>query len=261
MRTVLDILKKAGGWRPGLYLKIDNQPYLPLVIEAVDESGPMGLPALSVAHYSEQNGDLMRDPEMCFELGFNDGPELNPYFYRNDYVGVEQWSRNIVRDHYVQLVSVAQAAPSASPGRGTTTCVCRASPKPSTSTSMYADSPIPTERTRAVRSTPSAPNPSSRRAQMQNSSEFQYLAIDTIHESATNPRRTFDTSRLEELAESIRSNGLIQPITVRPNSAGFEIVAGARRFRAAQLAELFSLPARIVEIDDAQTLEWQLVEN
>ena len=96
---------------------------------------------------------------------------------------------------------------------------------------------------------------------MQNSSEFQYIAIDTIHESATNPRRTFDESKLSELAESIRTNGLIQPVTVRPNSNGFEIVAGARRFRAAQLAELFSLPARIVDIDDAQALEWQLVEN
>ena len=96
---------------------------------------------------------------------------------------------------------------------------------------------------------------------MQNSSEFQYIAIDTIHESSTNPRRTFDEARLQELAESIRSNGLIQPITVRPNSNGFEIVAGARRFRAAQLAELFSLPARIVDISDAQALEWQLVEN
>ncbi len=96
---------------------------------------------------------------------------------------------------------------------------------------------------------------------MQNSSEFQYIAIDTIHESATNPRRTFDETKLCELAESIRSNGLIQPITVRPNSEGFEIVAGARRFRAAQLAELFSLPARIVDINDAQALEWQLVEN
>ena len=96
---------------------------------------------------------------------------------------------------------------------------------------------------------------------MQNSSEFQYLAIDQIHESATNPRRTFDECKLGELAESIRTNGLIQPITVRPNSDGFEIVAGARRFRAAQLAELFSLPARIVDIDDAQALEWQLVEN
>ena len=96
---------------------------------------------------------------------------------------------------------------------------------------------------------------------MQDSSEFQYIAIDTIHESATNPRRTFDESKLQELAESIRTNGLIQPITVRPNSEGFEIVAGARRFRAAQLVELFSLPARIVDINDAQTLEWQLVEN
>ncbi|MGB7464446.1 MAG: ParB/RepB/Spo0J family partition protein, partial [Candidatus Acidiferrum sp.] len=96
---------------------------------------------------------------------------------------------------------------------------------------------------------------------MQNSSAFQFLALDTIHESATNPRRTFEESKLHELAESIRQHGLIQPITVRPNSEGFEIVAGARRFRAAQLAELFAIPARIVEIDDARALEWALVEN
>jgi ParB family chromosome partitioning protein len=96
---------------------------------------------------------------------------------------------------------------------------------------------------------------------MQDSSAFQFVAIDTIHESTTNPRRTFDETKLYELAESIKHNGLIQPITVRPNNEGFEIVAGARRYRAAQLAELFSVPARIVEIDDAQALEWQLVEN
>ena len=96
---------------------------------------------------------------------------------------------------------------------------------------------------------------------MQDSSAFQFLAIDTIHESTTNPRRTFDEAKLYELAESIKHNGLIQPITVRSNNQGFEIVAGARRYRAAQLAELFSVPARIVEIDDAKALEWQLVEN
>ena len=96
---------------------------------------------------------------------------------------------------------------------------------------------------------------------MQDSSAFQFLAIDTIHESTTNPRRTFDEAKLYELAESIKHNGLIQPITVRPKNQGFEIVAGARRYRAAQLAELFSVPARIVEIDDAKALEWQLVEN
>ena len=95
---------------------------------------------------------------------------------------------------------------------------------------------------------------------MQDSSAFQFLAVDTIHESTTNPRRTFDEAKLYELAESIKHNGMIQPITVRPNNQGFEIVAGARRYRAAQLAELFSVPARIVEIDDAKALEWQLVE-
>ena len=47
-----------------------------LVIEATDESGPQSLLAISVAHYGKQNGDAMRDPEMCFELGFHDGPLL-----------------------------------------------------------------------------------------------------------------------------------------------------------------------------------------
>ena len=84
MQTVLDILQRAGGWHHGLYLKIDNPPYMELVIEATDGSGPCGLPALSVCHYGEQNGDLMRDPEMCFELGFAGGAHLNPYYWRND---------------------------------------------------------------------------------------------------------------------------------------------------------------------------------
>src|ERR1700761_6286552 len=112
-----------------------------------------------------------------------------------------------------------------------------------------------------VRSTTLVQCNRSRRAAMQDSSAFQFLGIDTIHESTTNPRRTFDEAKLYELAESIKHNGLIQPITVRPNKQGFEIVAGARRYRAAQLAELSSVPARIVEIDDAKALEWQLVEN
>jgi hypothetical protein len=84
MNTILDILGKAGGWHPGLYLKIDNPPYMELVIEAMDESGPCGLPSISVAHYGEQNGDAMRDPEMCFELGFAGGAHLNPFYWRNE---------------------------------------------------------------------------------------------------------------------------------------------------------------------------------
>jgi hypothetical protein len=56
-KTILEILRKAGGWHHGLYLKIDNPPYMELVIEATDESGPCGLPVVSVAHYGQQNGD------------------------------------------------------------------------------------------------------------------------------------------------------------------------------------------------------------
>jgi hypothetical protein len=108
MKTLLSLLQKGGGWRPSLYLKIENPPYMTLVIEAVDESGPCGLPALSVAHYGEQNGDPMRDPEMCFELGFAGGAHLSPYYYRNDYVGVEQWSRNIIGGNYIFLPALYQ---------------------------------------------------------------------------------------------------------------------------------------------------------
>ena len=89
---------------------------------------------------------------------------------------------------------------------------------------------------------------------------FQTIALSDIHESTTNPRRTFDESKLAELAESLRTQGLIQPITVRPNSEGYEIVAGARRFRAAHLAEMEELPVRIVQLSDEQALEWQLAE-
>ena len=101
MDTVLRILREAGGWNHGLHLRIENPPYMALVIEVMDESGPCGLPALSVAHYGELDGDAMRDPEMCFELGFAAGPHLDPFYYRNDYVGVEQWSRSINEDRYV----------------------------------------------------------------------------------------------------------------------------------------------------------------
>ncbi len=74
------------------------------------------------------------------------------------------------------------------------------------------------------------------------SGRFQYLAIDTIHESTTNPRRTFDEGKLRELAESIKHNGLIQPITVRPNNEGFEIVAGASASVPLRLRNFFPFP-------------------
>lgn len=100
MDTLLRILHAAGGWHHGLHLRIENPLYMALVIEATDESGPCGLPVISVCHYGELNGDPMRDPEMCFELGFAGGPHLNAFYWRNDYVGIEQWSRFIRDGNY-----------------------------------------------------------------------------------------------------------------------------------------------------------------
>ena len=97
MQTILRILKQAGGWHHGLSLRIENPPYTDLIIEAMDESGPCGLPALSVCRYSEVNGDMVPDPEMCFELGMAGGAHLSVFYYRNDFLGVEQWSR-LIRD-------------------------------------------------------------------------------------------------------------------------------------------------------------------
>ena len=110
MQTLLEIIRRAGGWNPGLYLKIENAPYMALVIEAIDESGPGGLPAISVAHYGEQNGDLMSDPEMCFELSKPPlcSLALSAWYYRDDYMGVEQYSRYRDGEHYVFLPGLYQ---------------------------------------------------------------------------------------------------------------------------------------------------------
>ncbi len=103
MKTLLRILERAGGYRPTLSVRIEKPPYMALVIETTPELGPLNLPALSVTHYGEQNGDLMRDPEMCFELSKPplSGLELSVYYFRNDYMGVEQYSRYREGDNYV----------------------------------------------------------------------------------------------------------------------------------------------------------------
>ena len=85
--------------------------------------------------------------------------------------------------------------------------------------------------------------------------------IDSLVESATNPRCKFDEAKLEDLAESIRTQGLIMPLVVRPKGDLYEIVAGARRYRAAKRAQMETVPARIVELTDEQMLAWQLIEN
>jgi ParB family chromosome partitioning protein len=91
--------------------------------------------------------------------------------------------------------------------------------------------------------------------------EYRDLPLAVLTESTTNPRRIFENSALKELAESIRVQGVLSPLLVRPlNERSFEIVAGARRYRAAQMAEAETVPVRIVNLTDAEALEAQLVE-
>ncbi len=92
--------------------------------------------------------------------------------------------------------------------------------------------------------------------------EYRNLPLSILTESKTNPRRIFEDAALKELADSIRSQGVLSPLLVRPlNERSFEIVAGARRYRAAQMAESETVPVRIVNLTDAEALEAQLIEN
>jgi ParB family chromosome partitioning protein len=95
-----------------------------------------------------------------------------------------------------------------------------------------------------------------------NATEYRNISLSLLSESKTNPRRLFEDNALQELAESIRTQGVLSPLLVRPlDEHGFEIVAGARRYRAAQMADVATVPVRIVNLTDAETLEAQLVEN
>ena len=85
--------------------------------------------------------------------------------------------------------------------------------------------------------------------------------IDRITPNAWQPRDYFDTEALDALAQSIRENGIIQPIVLRPQGEDFQIVAGERRWRAAQLAGLKRVPAFVKTLADDKLLQVALVEN
>ena len=92
--------------------------------------------------------------------------------------------------------------------------------------------------------------------------DLRELPVDLIAPNANQPRKRFDPDALQALADSLREKGVVQPVLVRPIAGGtYELVAGERRWRAAQLASLETLPALVRERDDAQTLEVALVEN
>jgi ParB family chromosome partitioning protein len=88
------------------------------------------------------------------------------------------------------------------------------------------------------------------------------LSLELIAPNPHQPRRNFDDDALESLADSLRVRGVLQPILVRPKAGGtYELIAGERRLRAAQLAGLDSIPALVRPRDDAESLELALIEN
>lgn len=90
------------------------------------------------------------------------------------------------------------------------------------------------------------------------------IPIDLIRPNAAQPRQSFDEGELRELADSIREHGVIQPVILRPepgSDGSYQIVAGERRWRAAQMAGLHAIPAVVREVDDRQILELAIIEN
>ncbi len=93
-------------------------------------------------------------------------------------------------------------------------------------------------------------------------SEYRNLPLTQLQESPTNPRRRFDEHSLQELAASFQTQGVLQPLLVRTvDKDQYEVIAGARRFRAAAIAQLKEVPVRVVALSDAAVRESQLTEN
>lgn len=89
-----------------------------------------------------------------------------------------------------------------------------------------------------------------------------FIKLDSIEVNPYQPRTHFDEQALQELSQSIRTYGLIQPITVRPIENGkYQLISGERRFRAAKLAGLTEIPAFVRTVDDVQSVQMALVEN
>ncbi len=100
--------------------------------------------------------------------------------------------------------------------------------------------------------------------QNENSNQETKISIANLKPSPSQPRRLFDKNSINELAESIKSRGLVQPILVRPSPAEtgmYEIIAGERRWRAAQIAQLHEVPAVVRQLGDVEALEIAIIEN
>jgi ParB family chromosome partitioning protein len=91
--------------------------------------------------------------------------------------------------------------------------------------------------------------------------DFKMLPIDKVFPNKNQPRKLFDKSSLEELAQSIRENGVLQPILVRQIGDNYQIVSGERRYRASKLAGMKSIPAVVRRLSEEKTMLAALIEN
>jgi ParB family chromosome partitioning protein len=126
--------------------------------------------------------------------------------------------------------------------------------------SLLGDAGIAATTGASAGAAPSPASPASAPAQ----TGLTELPIEWINSGPWQPRRRFDTASLSELADSIRSKGLVQPILVRPRAGAsnrYELIAGERRWRAAQMAQLHSVPAIIRNLEDEEAHELALIEN
>ncbi|MBI3889629.1 ParB/RepB/Spo0J family partition protein [Candidatus Saccharibacteria bacterium] len=98
-------------------------------------------------------------------------------------------------------------------------------------------------------------------AQDEKMSELRHIKLTEIIADPDQPRRTFDEAALEEIAESVRQHGILQPIVVTPHKDGYQIVAGERRYRASQRAGLDKIPALVRTLSNQHKLELSLIEN
>lgn len=98
-------------------------------------------------------------------------------------------------------------------------------------------------------------------AESSSGTAVQNVRVDRIVQAAYQPRQVFEPEALAELAGSIREKGVLQPLLVRPRGENFEIVAGERRWRAAQLAGLVEVPVLIRDLGDREALELAIIEN
>jgi ParB family transcriptional regulator, chromosome partitioning protein len=99
-------------------------------------------------------------------------------------------------------------------------------------------------------------------AAVSEASGLRQVAVELISRNLANPRKYFAEDELQNLAQSIREKGLLQPLVVRPKGNGhYELVAGERRWRASQLAQLHMVPVVVRELDDRESLEIALIEN